>query len=808
MIIILALIALLPWWKNHAYLTDFYDYGLVISGAGRIGAGERLYVDFISPIQSGIFLLNAAAEKIGGGTFQAMTLGNAFLIVGATTVFVLMLARRWPLWAVMGMVGSIIWGSLSQHTIIWHNTTGVVCLALVVWSTAVAPVMRRSAWRWHLLVLVGLWLGGINKLNFHMVALAAACGWTLRAGLTGGESWRRVTGTLVIWLSAGTVLPLLTELIWTGATFQVWWHNVVELPLASRAGTLGQILTWQFQLASPHTYYGTLRLPQMGLVSIVLLLITTVAALRRGSQRGWGDRVLLFMAVLLAMGAAAALHATNFDIGYVSLSASLVLTASLWLGFELQPRGFVFWAGLVIPSILVGVVAWESAWRGQRSQFGHTSAAREIFLPAETADPAYAYLRGTYVPPEMHESLGGAAIWLHSVEHGGLHPVFYGPGTEWLERIFPAVKSEVMPLWAQWGTTYGPRELDRLHRELRSDGIYNAVLSVHAWDAWPPETLVLLDFFFSKSMLGGVIDLRQHTTRPPILRDAMAFRNQFGSNTTAAVIDFAGTPIEPLQNETNGSYLGVTHGVGKISLGVPIQRLGSEAIVQRLDGAGSDPVYADFRVVLHNSRIVRWNERLELPAGQSRISIPWLVDGSGEPVDLEVEIPPVFSQQIGAGYRNPRITDTGARIDAETAPYLRPIRLVDEPITPLDQFLPAAWRPDDLTLRSGRVTPAGIELQAGGEFWLRANGRLSELSGEVFMAENAHGSSLPIIRVVWYKGGRLEVIQQETLASPTAKFHFRAWSAEPDGWFGIMADPVAGMIPATVRILKAEPAAE
>ena len=80
----LGAVALLPWWRHHDYLRDFYDYGLVIAGAGLIEQGLRPYVDFATPIQAGYFGLSALVETWGGGTFLALTRGGA--VVGAVGV--------------------------------------------------------------------------------------------------------------------------------------------------------------------------------------------------------------------------------------------------------------------------------------------------------------------------------------------------------------------------------------------------------------------------------------------------------------------------------------------------------------------------------------------------------------------------------------------------------------------------------------------------------------------------------------------------------------------------------------------------
>ena len=92
----MVVIALLPWWRNHGYLRDFYDYGLAISGVGLIEQGQRPYLDFATPIQAGFFGLSWLAEKSGGGTYLALTRGAAALIVAMAAGLSIILARRWP----------------------------------------------------------------------------------------------------------------------------------------------------------------------------------------------------------------------------------------------------------------------------------------------------------------------------------------------------------------------------------------------------------------------------------------------------------------------------------------------------------------------------------------------------------------------------------------------------------------------------------------------------------------------------------------------------------------------------------------
>src|SRR4051812_6597180 len=93
-----CLIALLPWWHNHGFLRDFYDYGLFINVNARLAQGQHPYTDFTTPAQSAAFLLNYAAENAGGGTYVGLTRGAAALIVVGGFGLTLMLARRFKAW--------------------------------------------------------------------------------------------------------------------------------------------------------------------------------------------------------------------------------------------------------------------------------------------------------------------------------------------------------------------------------------------------------------------------------------------------------------------------------------------------------------------------------------------------------------------------------------------------------------------------------------------------------------------------------------------------------------------------------------
>jgi hypothetical protein len=817
-----AVVALLPWGRHHDFIRDFYDYGLVIAGVGRIAGGERPYVDFVTPIQSALFLLNGAAEWIGGGGFLGMVRGGAVFAAGTLVVLGLVLRRWWPAGAAAAVAFAVVAASAAQHTIIWHNTVGVACLALVAWCSAgafsgagiggmhpggldnPAGQTRHSPW-WIVLTVAGLWLGGLNKLNFHLLALAVALGWTLRAAVIRLCPWPRAIGLFALWLVAGVILPVATELLWTRATPAAWWENVVALPFSHRSGGLREALTWQFYLKSPHSYYGEVLLPQAGLAGPALLVVAGVAGWR--GRRG-RDRIFLLLATLVAAGGGIGLLATNFEISYIALAAFLVLAAALWLGFGLPARGIWFWGGLIAPALLIGVAAWWSAWLGQRSQFGHSPAARADYLPLETAGPAYAYMRGIKVPPEVHQSLSLAQEWLPGPEGDGRRRIFFGPGLEWMTRVFPVRHHAGLPLWMHAGTSYGPREVHRLARLVGRENVYYNLISPIAWAHWPPEVNLEVQRYYQEDLLGPVFRrwLRVERMRPAFA-NAIEFINLFGGNVLAGHLSSAEEPMNPERTADRRAMIGVTQGTGRLSLLAPTMRIEGEAVLCRTGADGGKTLAADFQVAQRSTGPVhpRWRERLELGPGETQKVVRFFADGSGAQMDFDVVVAPESAGLVAAGYRGLRILHVGQ--DAGGAPRLRPGTPADDAPDPaaIRALLPTGWPPDEIVVRRGRVTAQGLEIASGGEVWVRAKGILGEFSGEIFVPEGNTQPAGPVYRAVWAKASRIEIIGQGHMRLDERRA-FRLWSAEPDAWFGLINEEAAGGAPLIVRVTRVVPA--
>lgn len=796
-----VVVALLPWWKNHGYLRDLYDYGLVMASNGHLDRGERPYVDYTTPIQAGFLGLNWLIERVGGGTYAALTRGAAALIVAATMLLTLMLARRWPWWAALIVGGVVTVASASQHTILWHNTLGVFCLALVSWSAACEPVLRRVAWPWHVIAGAGLFIGGINKLNFHLVALAAALAWAVRAGALGRAGWGRVAATVGASMVVGLALPLAFELAWTGASLRVWLANVVQVAAGSRLGLLEDVLSVDFLLRPIHGYYGELLLPQVGLVGALLSVMGLAGCWPSRATGARWDRLFVPAAVVCSAAAAAALLATNFEIAYLGLGAWLALVTSLWLGFDGQGRRGFFIAGLMIPALLIGVTGWWSAWSGQRSQFGFSDAPRAEYLPAENAGSAFAPLRGLRLPPDLMLSLELLDHTLPDPDPEGRRPVFYGAGLEFVDRLYPSLRRKGEPLWFHWGTSYGPAELERLGRELERDDHYEAVFIIQAYDVWPVQFRPVLERHYLKDLVGPRVRRWERQDGYKVnLADTIETLTHLGGNVDGRMLHLQRHPLRVRRMADGRLLLGTTRSTGHVLLRAPTYRFGGKAVLDRLPGAGDGPLVADLKIIVHGAipEEVRWSARIELPAGEQSVSVPFLADGHGKQLLVWITQPEEMRGRVLAGVRDLEITHAFELPGG--APQLREVVLAESPATPElanSLFGPITWRPRQLVVRDGWATEQGLALRPGGEVWLHTPDMTGVVRGQLTCAEVA--GSPPFVRVFWYKGGRVQILQQGWL-SRDQPFEFHAWTAEPGGWIGITVESSADAAPAIARL--------
>ncbi len=103
-------------------------------------------------------------------------------------------------------------------------------------------------------------------------------------------------------------------------------------------------------------------------------------------------------------------------------------------------------------------------------------------------------------------------------------------------------------------------------------------------------------------------------------------------------------------------------------------------------------------------------------------------------------------------------------------------------------------------LRGGRLVDGQVELDPGGEIWLRVIGLVPEFTGTASVhLDRGIGRFPPTFRCGWLKDGRLELFTQKSLGENERTADFRGWTAEPGGWLVFTTDYQENGPPITVR---------
>jgi hypothetical protein len=297
------------------------------------------------------------------------------------------------------------------------------------------------------------------------------------------------------------------------------------------------------------------------------------------------------------------------------------------------------------------------------------------------------------------------------------------------------------------------------------------------------------EFYF-----GGLYQATRTSGAPP------RFIERLGGNIDSRFLSTTGR----FESTAGGRlFVGGAGAYTQMRLNLPSNRLRGEVIVQRKGADASEPLRAEFVISAspHDAlRFERWRQRVELPAGQAEITMGYEIDSSHLPTLFSVEVPAEFVGKVTAGWFIPTITHVGGESAAPVwfSQSRSPVTILDD--NALAKLLPGSWRPVEARMRDGRVTDNGIELQPGGEIWLKANYIVSLLAGEAVAAGDSPGKPVTV-RALWYKAGRLHSYQAPAPPDEVKRTQsFHAWCGEPGGWLVIAADPAQGMLPVVVRV--------
>jgi MFS family permease len=805
-LLLLALLALvsacLPWFRHYDYLRDFMDYGLVMSAVGRINAGEHPYVDFVTPIQAGFFYINRIFETLGGGSYIAMTYGALALIVTAGVGLTLM-ARRWlPWWAAIPVGWSIVVCTATQHTIVWYNALGTLCLAGALWSVAAAPYFRRADWVWHVAFAVCLILGGLNKISYQFIAVVGSCGFLVRAALLPEGSWRKLGPMLALTLGAGIVIPLAIELVLTGASLSQWRYNVLELASGGRAEYLLSAASLNFYLKPMHDYYGPLFVPQIGAIIVALMVIILVLGVWSTKAL---DRILFVVATVGGLLVGLALLATNHEIAHMAFGSALALAVALGIAFKLNPSPAVVGLVLVAPSLLLGGAAWSSAWKGQRSQFGHSSALRSDYREISDSLPEFHYISGLHIPPEMADSCESVVNWMPETPAGEPYPVMFTNGVEWLDRVWPTVRYSGLPLWLADGTSCGPIERELLQKVISPPSRIERIFAAIAWDQWPSPAVYSIELLMRDQNCGPMMRVYSPIGSSGISSDPMKGINRLNLNFMPSLLALDGQTAV-FSSHGDRLLLGSMVGTSHFNFEGIVNTMQAEMVISRRIPDQNRAISTNFRVTRSygDSEVTEWEDQLELPAGQDEISHVIKFDGQQQLLRFYTIHESDSNGDSVAGWFPPVMLHAKADDNPPPDLFTHPKPAVEVTEAMRSALLKTEWQPDQIIFRGGRLTEQGFEIPPGGQVWLRADRGLSSLDG---MMRQPTGSTGPpaTVRVLWYQGGRVQITSFAVVTSSSDGHGFHSWSPDNNGWFGIVVDPHESGAPVLLEIHRADP---
>jgi hypothetical protein len=781
----------LPWWRNHAILVDFYDYGLQMAGVGRIAHGERPYVDFLTPIQSLFFRQGYWMEQIFGARYLSLTYGNAVLMAVSLVALGWLLRKGLGAWLAWLVAGTIVVASSGQHTIVWHNALGVTVLAAVVlWSARPFREDNEAPWiRWVGVSLL-LWVGGMTKLTYQVAALCFALLLVFRDGVRGRWRWGRTGAVMLAYGLAGTVLPVASELHYTGATFADWWKNVVELP-GSRVELLRELGRIGFYLYTPHDHYPPLYFPFVGAWGVGLVLAVAVAAIwgarprdsggEMGRLKNKGVRAMVVGGLIIGAGGCPAVFlATNFDIAYLAGAASLTLAVALALALGADDRGQVHravrWV-LAAGAVTLLVPAWVASWQGTRALWGPFFDSRAALRETNSLPGPYAYFSGMRVTPSVYETMRAFAEWERKWrESGGTTERFYFTNSsEWLTRAFPAARIHGFPLWLHKGTSYRDEEAREIQRELGSE--IEGVVSFVPWNKWYSGMDWYLATRFTEQTVGLLAQvhvLREEFRQGRDWRRPAAFAEVTGSRVDVRDWKFLRGPWSEAVSATGGwvgaprsSAMESRHGWEEIR---------GEFVLRRAPAAGESTIRAIWRVTAcaasSGERILQ-EQTIELPREEPERAIKFDLRPGGDRVRLEFFLPP--DERLEAGFRRidgivsgeqarsfPGFFETGSPKQVSDGNWAESL------FRPGGAPRVAEWRGVSLKI-SGERDGSGpfLFVHAPGEIWLAVDADAKRLSGEFGAGAAAwreqHALPGVIARVLWVETGKVEVLHAREL---------------------------------------------
>lgn len=797
MALIMVVCVLAIWLRNHDILRDTFDYSTVIVAAGKVEAGLKPYVDVRSPMQSSVYLFNYLTEQIFGRDYLSLSLGGLVQALGGALLIASLLRR--PLGGVAAtlVAVAVAMAGLLQHMVFFYNPLGILCLGVVLLGLAIEPDLWPVR-TWRTVAIYGaLFVGGINKLNFQGATLVLS-------GLLGLAAWtdRRITGAawvrnIALLMLMGIGLPLAFELLWTGATLQQWFANVVLLPDA-RHHVVTRILDPAIYLEPAYDFHHHLLVDPMGGIGLAVLTFTGgwllwEARAKRRSVGAWLTRLALLAAGGLV---GALLMVTNHEAVVLTSLSYPLLSLAIYLQHRGSGSSADRWTGrtLLAAMSIWGVVGGYAAWNGSRVLYAPNAPRRWAYVPLNSESRALSYLKGVRMHPEQIDALERVSARVAALEDGDgkLTSVLFGPALEWMERAYPEAIVRGAPIWYHAGTTLHDVD-EQYFRDLLGGGRRH-LITHKFWQSWPHSIERLLADEYRTEVVGGrdVLYLPRDPSLPVANRSedrslpVDVFRSETGSNILLSATRFSGGmaiqpgPSGPMFGARGASSWSWPLGANSLQ-GRAVASLAPEAI------AGGS---VTFRILSDDPETgaVLWTSTVTLDPQCREVVVPFTQHPAGRPLWFLAAVQARDAPgAIVAGWRDIRITHATLPGRSAPLPFGRDLQKVTR--WSGGEGSNSIWY-----ARSPDSAEDGGWIEVPAQNWRRSETPLSRVSVGLELRPNPANPADPVVvTLAWYRAGRFEimseqmidlrVIQSLTLTAPVT---------EPDGWVAILTRPAGG----------------
>ena len=453
-------------------------------------------------MQSLTFLYNAGCQLLFGPSYAALAWGSFALALALFAAVLLLLDGPLRLAGAFVIALCLPLATVLQHGVPSHNSLAFPILAVQSLLAARAAKEGRLGSRRMAILLVLATLGGMAKLNFHLVGTGAVA---LGVYLSLRHRRRTDRATLrALMLTAGYVLfslvagPLL-EMAWTGVSPQTWWSNVIETPVGRRA--------WLMNLLSSRFWFGIINnnYPNV-LVSGIAFVAATLFALGGivcfvAAPGGWRPGAVVRRAVPMVVSAyfffgGCLFIVTNSET--IILNAAYFVVGLLCLGLIYSERigawaKYYFHGAALSLALMLLVTAVVAIGHYSRINYGREDIAAR-WIPAGEIDPSVKQFFGELrFSPRTAALLSELFAVVDRYElRANKNLVYWGPALELMNQLNGDSQVPGLPLWYDRGVSVRDSDSSRIIERLRASP-YQWIIMSQMWSTHvPPPVLAYI----------------------------------------------------------------------------------------------------------------------------------------------------------------------------------------------------------------------------------------------------------------------------------------------------------------------------